>query len=98
MDYHIHGGNDGLRESARDRLRFLGFIKHCPACVDQMGLSDYRYFLYKKLVAGQAGKPLRAARMRRFLRWQRLRRHLRVADLGALLRKISLKHLTRKPA
>lgn len=98
MDYHIHGGNDGLQESRRDRLRFLGFIKCCPACANATDLSDYRYFLYKKLVASSNGNPARAAQMRRFLRWQRVRRHLRVADLGALLRKTSLKHLTRKPA
>jgi len=98
MDYHIHGGNDGLQESPRDRLSFLGFIKRYPACVSPTGLSDYRYFLYKKLVASRAGNPLRAARMRRFLRWQRLRRHLRPADLGAWLRKTLLKLMTRKAA
>ncbi len=97
MDYHIHGGNDGLQESRRDRLRFLGFIKHCPACASAAGLSDYRYFLYKKLVGGGHGSPARVARMRRFLRWQQVRRRLRLSELGALLRKTLLKHLTRKP-
>lgn len=98
MDYHIHGGNDGLQESLRDRLRFLGFIKCCPTCTSPAGLDDYRYFLYKKLLAGKAGMPRRAALLRRFLRWQRLRRHMRLGDLGALLRKAMLKHLTRKAA
>ncbi len=98
MDYHIHGGNDGLRESRRDRLRFLGFIKRCPACANAADLSDYRYFLYKKLVTSCDDNSARAALMRRFLRGQRARRRLRLGDLGAMLRKSLLKHLTRTPA
>lgn len=98
MDYHLHGGNDGLQESRRDRLRFLGFIKRCPACANAADLGDYRYFLYKKLVSSSDGNPARAARMRRFLRGQRARRRLRLGDLGAMLRKTLLKHFTRTPA
>ena len=94
MDYHLHVGNDGLQESRRDRLIFLGVIKRCPACVSSSGLDDYRYFIYKKIVAVDADNPSHQKRtqlLRRFLRWQRVRRHLRLSELPAMLRKNILK-------
>ena len=94
MDYHLHGVNDGLLESQRDRLSFLGLIKRCSTCVDPSGLSDYRYFVYKKAIVADAGNPAHPVRirlLRRFLRWQRVRRHLRLSDLPAMLRKTLLK-------
>lgn len=98
MDYHIHGGNDGLQESRRDRLSFLGHIKRCPNYVNPTGISDYRYLIYKKIVAVDKGKPAHHARTQRlnqYIRWQRVRRHLRFSELPAMLRKHLLKCLAK---
>ncbi len=98
MDYHIHGGNDGLQESRRDRLNFLGLIKRSPCYVNSTGLSDYRYLIYKKIIAADMDKPshqARTRRLRQFIYWQRVRRHLRLSELPAMLRKKSLKYLAR---
>jgi len=98
MDYHLHGGNDGMQESRRARLRLLGYIKSNPVCAGSSGLGDYRYLIYKLIVAADAANPdhqLRVQRLRYFLRWQKLRRHLRITDLAALVRKAILKRQTR---
>ncbi len=95
MDYHLHDSNDGLQESRRDRLRFLGLIKRCPSYVSPKGLDDYRYFIYKKIVAvdaNNAAHRVRVQRLRRYLLRQRVRRHLRLTELPAMLRKTLLKH------
>jgi len=96
MDYHMHGGNDGMQESRRDRLTFLAFIKRNPFCVSATGLSDYRYFIYRKFIATNVDcitYPERNRRMRLFVRWQRVRRHLRILEIPAMLRKKMLKLL-----
>jgi hypothetical protein len=98
MDYHIHGGNDGLQESRRDRLSFLGLIKRCPSYANPTGLNDYRYFIYKKIVAAykeKSGHQAQTRHLRRFIRWQRVRRHLRISELPAMLRKKLLKCLAK---
>ncbi len=94
MEYNLHGENDGLQESRRDRLRFLGFIKRCRQCAGRAELGDYRYFIYKKIVAADGENPRKQARirhLRRFLMHQRMRRLLRLTDYAAMLHKISLK-------
>jgi glycosyltransferase involved in cell wall biosynthesis len=94
MDYHLHGGNDGMQESRRDRLAFLGFLKQNPAYCGASGLREYRYFIYKKFLpldAVNLAHQTRAQNFRSFLRWQKLRRRLRLSDLPALLRKTLLK-------
>lgn len=98
MDYHIHGGNDGLQESRRDRLSFLGLIKRCPSYANPTGVSDYRYLIYKKIIAedvANSARQVRIERLRRFVRWQGLRRHLRISELPAMLRKKLLKWLAK---
>jgi len=98
MDYHLHGSNDGLQESRRDRLNFLGFIKGCPNCVSPSGLNDYRYFIYKKIIEVDTGNPsyqIRTRRLHGFLRWQRVLRHLRLSELPQMLRKSLLKWLAK---
>ncbi len=90
MEYRLHGGNDGLRESLRDRLRFLGVLKHHPEWCGTSGLVDYRYFLYRKCLE-LAGSNVRVARRRRWLQRQlaRLRRErlLRATDWPSWWRK-----------
>ena len=99
MDYNLHGGNDGMQESRRDRLSFLALLKRHADYAGPHGLGDYRYFIHKMIVAADATKPQRRARvskLRRFLRWQKLCRHLRLSDLPALIRKMLLKHRSRE--
>jgi glycosyltransferase involved in cell wall biosynthesis len=47
--YRIHAANDSGFESTRDRLRLLGYLKLNRSFVGQAIISDYRFFLYKKL-------------------------------------------------
>lgn len=54
MIYKIHESNDSGNESRRDRLRFLRFLRNLSD-LDEELLSDYRYFLYKKILAGSGG-------------------------------------------
>ena len=50
MVYRFHDTNDGSIESRHDRLRFLAFLKASQEMLSPEILSDYRNFLYKKLV------------------------------------------------
>lgn len=50
MTYRIHSGNDGIIESRRDRLRFLGYLKQNLPVFGGGILQDYRCsFIYKKI-------------------------------------------------
>jgi len=48
--YRVHSTNDGGLESIRDRLRFLRYLKTNICFVGPAIISDYRFFLYKKLI------------------------------------------------
>jgi glycosyltransferase involved in cell wall biosynthesis len=48
--YRIHATNDGGLESTRDRLRLLGYLKMNTPFVGPSIISDYRFFLYKRLL------------------------------------------------
>lgn len=50
MVYRLHGNNDGNFESIHDRLKFLAYLKNSHNVFSPEILSDYRFFLYKKLV------------------------------------------------
>ena len=50
MVYRFHKTNDGNVESRHDRLRFLVFLKSSKPILSPEILSDYRNFLYKKLL------------------------------------------------
>ncbi len=50
MVYRFHDTNDGSIESRHDRLRFLAFLKASHEMLSPEILSDYRNFLYKKLL------------------------------------------------
>lgn len=53
MIYRIHGENDGLLESRRDRLKLLQFIKRNLSWLGVDIIEDYRCsFVYKPLVRG----------------------------------------------
>lgn len=49
IQYRIHATNDSGLESTRDRLKLLGYLKKNHSSVGQHIISDYRFFLYKKL-------------------------------------------------
>jgi glycosyltransferase involved in cell wall biosynthesis len=79
MTYRLHGGNDGLIESRRDRLRFLAYLKQHRNSLGAGLLADYRCsFIYKPIAKAQtAGHPVRLRLAQRFLRqysWQRYTR------------------------
>ncbi len=48
MIYRLHDGNDSLKESRKDRLKFLAYLKKNKYNLGLNILSDYRFFLYKK--------------------------------------------------
>jgi hypothetical protein len=50
MVYRMHESNDGNVESRHDRLQFLAFLKGSGNVFSPEILSDYRNFLYKKLL------------------------------------------------
>jgi glycosyltransferase involved in cell wall biosynthesis len=47
--YRIHTESDGGFESARDRLKLLGYLKMNSSFVGRAVINDYRFFLYKRL-------------------------------------------------
>jgi len=56
MTYRLHGENDGIIESMRDRLRFLGYLKQNIEIFGTGLLKDYRCgFIYKKIVKTTKG-------------------------------------------
>jgi glycosyltransferase involved in cell wall biosynthesis len=93
MNYHLHGENDGMQESHRDRLRFFAFIKQHPKYSGRYGLADYRYFIYKKVVDYYRFNPhyfLRASLLMNYLGRQRICRHLRISEWPAFWRRLIL--------
>jgi GT2 family glycosyltransferase len=47
--YRMHASNDSGIELAKDRLRLLGYLKLNRGFVGKSIISDYRFFLYKKI-------------------------------------------------
>jgi glycosyltransferase involved in cell wall biosynthesis len=50
MIYHMHSENYGITESKLDRLTFLAYIKKNRNTYGTGLLSDYRFFIYKKIL------------------------------------------------
>jgi len=86
MIYRTHGGNDGLTESPRDRLRLLGFLKQNSGCLGKDILQDYRYaFLYRKIAQDmRAGHSLRRRVAIAFIKHFRRARYFRLDYYRAL--------------
>ena len=82
LDYYLHGGNDGLQESWRDRLRLLGFLQKNETLCGSAGLADYRYFIHKQLVASLSAVRYaqRLKIIKRDMNRHRLRRLFRGKD------------------
>jgi len=78
MIYRIHESNDSNAESKRDRLKILGFLKRNEKIFGMLLLSDYRFFIYKKLMGTTDNLHFNRRRLASaFMRNQRILRYLR---------------------
>lgn len=78
MTYRIHENSDGKVESMRDRLRFLGYIKQYKAELGEGLLSDYRSFIYKKILKSHVESHTKRHRLfSAFMKNYRLRHYCR---------------------
>lgn len=96
MTYRMHGGNDGSTESLRDRLRFLGFLKHSVNVLGNDLLSDYRCsFIYKRMASSNATSPARRRLARAFLKHYGWFRYMNPNLYGALIKRALIKRLAK---
>lgn len=93
MVYRLHEGNDGNFESRRDRLRFLAYLKRSGDLFSPEILSDYRNFLYKKLLPSLKNKGQSKAYQlfSQFTKAHRYKRLCRLSFYQALMNKIVTK-------
>lgn len=93
MTYRIHGGNDGLQESRRDRLRAMAHLKQNRPRWGRGLLEDYRCsFVYKPLLRASTGTtPARRQLATAFLRRYRWARYLRLDTYQSLIRRALVK-------
>lgn len=93
MTYRIHGGNDGLKESRRDRLRFLAYVKRHQGSLGTDLLDDYRCsFIYKPMIQGHESNRTRQQKLaNRFIRFYGWRRYLRPGTYRSALQRAILK-------
>jgi hypothetical protein len=89
MMYRLHDSNDGKFESRHDRFRFLAYLKSSSDIFSPEILSDYRFFLYKKLLPSlkQRGNIKAYGLLSRFLTIHRYRRLFRQSFYQALVNK-----------
>jgi glycosyltransferase involved in cell wall biosynthesis len=95
MTYRLHGGNDGLVESRRDRLRFLGYLKRHRDSLGVGLLADYRCsFIYKPFVkAKPCVNPMRLRLAQRFLHQYSWLLYARASTYRALWRRALVKRM-----
>ncbi|MCA3238970.1 MAG: glycosyltransferase family 2 protein [Curvibacter sp.] len=93
MTYRLHGGNDGLKESRKDRLRAMAQLKRNRSRWGKGLIEDYRCsFIYKPLLRGAApSSPARRQLAAAFLRRYRWARYLRLDTYRSLLRRALVK-------
>jgi len=91
MTYRLHGENDGLQESLRDRLRMLAFLKRRRDLPGYL-VDDWRFMIHKRCLRAARGEsgPARTHRarariQRAFLRRHRMHRLARAATWQAWL-------------
>jgi glycosyltransferase involved in cell wall biosynthesis len=94
MTYRIHGGNDGVVESLRDRLRFMGFAKRNLKVLGKDLLADYRCsFIYKPMASADTAAPARRKLARAFLRRYKWSRYTNLSLYSALVRRAIIKRM-----
>jgi len=93
MIYRLHGANDGNFESRHDRLRFMAYLKSSCNMFSPEILSDYRNFLYKKLLSAlkERGNEKTYRLLSKFIAAHRYLRLSRWSFYQALTKKISTK-------
>lgn len=96
MTYRIHGKNDGLIESRRDRLRFLAYLKHHIHIYRRSLLSDYRYgFIYKNISRSiDSTHKNRFSISKKFLRQYRWMRLIHLENWISLIKRAYIKKVT----
>ena len=89
MVYRLHETNDGSYESRQDRLKFLAFLKHKTRTFSPEILSDYRNFLYKKILLSSKARGHNHGYQLflRFLQTHRCRRIFRISFYRSLINK-----------
>lgn len=97
MTYRIHGGNDGVIESRRDRLRLLAYLKRHRETIGLDILQDYRCaFIYKTITrAPEASPPHRFRIAQDFVRRYRWQRYLRPQSYTAAFKRAWVKWMDR---
>jgi glycosyltransferase involved in cell wall biosynthesis len=100
MTYRVHGANDGLTESRRDRLRLLAALKRESRTLGEDVVEEFRCsFVYKPIVRSEdAGQrhPQRLRVARAFLKAFRRKRYLKSATYRALLERALVKAANRR--
>lgn len=99
MIYYMHAENYGITESRLDRLTFLAYAKKNRNTFGEGLLSDYRFFIYKKILPTLGGSDIylqRAATLRFYMKWYRLVRWFRLDHILQLTKKIFIKISTPK--
>ncbi len=93
MIYRLHDTNDGNFESRHGRLRFMVYIKRSYEMFSPEILSDYRNFLYKKLLPSLKEKNYKKRHhlLSKFITAHRYQRLFRFSFYQALTKKISTK-------
>ncbi len=100
MTYRLHASNDSRSESIGDRLHLLAYFKRRRSAVGAGLIEDYRFFIYKKALALDAGQwralsPARRQTMKSFLQRYRCRRIGRIDQHVALLRRARVRAVQR---
>jgi GT2 family glycosyltransferase len=99
MTYRVHGSNDGLTESRRDRLRLLAALKRASRTLGEDVIEEFRCsFVYKPIVRNEDAvqrHPQRLRLARAFLKAFRRRRYLRPGTYRALLERALVKAANR---
>lgn len=92
MIYRLHGQNDGLIESRRDRLKLLAFLKSQKKSLSLGLLNDYRIsFIYKPILQEQRPHGTRQKLARCFLKKYRIHRYLRSSTYKDLFSRARIK-------
>jgi len=93
--YNLHGDNLGLQESLKDRLKFLGFLKQNPSFTSKRLTSDYRFFIYKKVLTSKKVlmQPQRMKKIKTFMLVYRVGRFFRLQEYLDMLKKYNLQKI-----
>jgi glycosyltransferase involved in cell wall biosynthesis len=92
MIYRMHGKNDGLKESRKDRLKLLSVLKFRKTILDKGLLDDYRVaFIYKPILQNEFAPSSRKKLAGQFLYQYRIHRYLRGSTYKNLISRARLK-------